>query len=82
MLFMDGDGTDSTYRTAHRGLRLDDRRVIEDAVHMSSKDSQLVQMADHVAWCANAAVDAHPRVDLAANWYRTYHAGRDPRRGA
>lgn len=41
MIFMDGDGSDSSYRTTHRGLATADRRVIEDAIHIDSAGSQL-----------------------------------------
>lgn len=81
LLFMDGDGRDHTYRTAHRNLRLAERRVIEDAIHLDSKDSQLVQMADHVAWCANAWIDRPRRNEFAHDWYTKYLAERDPARG-
>lgn len=52
MVFMDGDGSDGSYRTTHRSLKLAQRRVIEDAVFLDSHGSQLVQMADLVAWTA------------------------------
>lgn len=80
LVFMDGDGSDTSYRSTHRGLRLQDRRVIEDAVHLDSRDSQLVQMADLVAWSANAHVDPHPGNRFAWDWYSTHLAERDPRR--
>jgi len=80
LLFMDGDGTDTTYRDSHRGLRLDERRVIEDPVYTDSRHSQLMQMADHVAWCANATIDQHQGSAFAAGWYDTYLAERDPTR--
>lgn len=80
LLFMDGDGHDHTYRTAHRNLSLDNRRVIEDAIHLDSKDSQLVQMADHVAWCANACIERPQRSEFAHEWYAAYLAERDPAR--
>lgn len=80
LVFMDGDGTDTSYRSTHRRLRLSDRRVIEDAIHTNSKDSQLVQMADLVAWSANAHIDRHEHNKFAWEWYTTYLAERDPRR--
>lgn len=46
MIFMDGDGADGSCRTARRGLALAERRVIEDAIHIDSAGSQLIQMAD------------------------------------
>ncbi|WP_136035569.1 DUF3800 domain-containing protein [Microbacterium sp. K35] len=80
IVFMDGDGSDSSYRTAHRGLKLDQRRVLEDAIHLDSKHSQLEQMADLVAWSAYAAVDRHPGNEFAWEWYGDFLAERDPRR--
>nr|WP_255433846.1 DUF3800 domain-containing protein [Tessaracoccus sp. MC1865] len=77
---MDGDGSDSIYRTTHRGLSLGQRRVIEDAIYLDSSHSQLVQMADLVAWCAHVVADPHPKNEFAANWYHQYLAARDPRR--
>lgn len=80
MVFMDGDGSDSSYRSTHRSLKLTDRRVIEDAVHIDSRISQLVQMADLEAWSANAHVDRHQGNEFAWGWYATHLAERDPRR--
>lgn len=75
---MDGDGSDSSYRSTHRSLQLSHRRVIEDAVHLDSSSSQLVQMADLVAWSANAHLTRHPKSEFAWDWYSTYLAERDP----
>lgn len=80
MVFMDGDGSDSSYRATHRSLSLSDRRVIEDAIHLDSRSSQLVQMADLVAWCANSHHDRHTGNEFAWEWYSTYLAERDPLR--
>jgi hypothetical protein len=80
LVFMDGDGTDSSYRTTHRGLALAQRQVIEDAIHIDSSNSQLLQMADLVAWSANVTIDQHPKNEFAAQWYRDYLSERDPRR--
>lgn len=80
LIVMDGDGSDASYRTTHRGLDLRRRRVIEDAIHIDSKVSQLVQMADLVAWSANTHLDRHTRNQFAWNWYEEYLAERDPHR--
>lgn len=80
LLFMDGDGRDPMYRTAHRELRLAQRRVVEDAIHLDSRGSQLVQMADHVAWSANAMLDPNPAHAFAADWYARHLSERDPMR--
>ncbi len=80
LVFMDGDGSDPSYRTAHRDLQLNERRVIEDAIHMDSRASQLVQMADLVAWSAHAAVSRHGGSKFAWDWYQTHLSERDPAR--
>ena len=80
MVFMDGDGSDTTYRAAHRNLKLSARRVIEDAVLTDSKHSQLVQMADLVAWSANAHIEPHRGNQYAWDWYTQYLSERDPKR--
>lgn len=74
---MDGDGSDTSYRSTHRGLKLAQRRVIEDAIHTDSKHSQLIQMADLVAWSANSSIDRHHGNQFAWDWYDTYLAERD-----
>jgi len=80
MVFMDGDGSDTTYRAAHRNLKLSARRVIEDAVLTDSKHSQLVQMADLVAWSANAHIEPHRGNEFAWDWYTKFLSERDPQR--
>lgn len=81
IIFMDGNGTDPSYRSAHRSLKLAHRRVIEDVVHLDSGNSQLIQMADLVAWCANVHIDRHSRNEFAWDWYDTYLSERDSCRG-
>ena len=77
---MDGDGSDTSYRKTHRSLKLSQRRLIEDALHIDSRSSQLVQMADLVAWSANSAIDQHASNEFAWNWYGEYLSERDPSR--
>ncbi|MBD9698531.1 hypothetical protein IGS67_03350 [Flavimobilis sp. GY10621] len=72
----------------HLGLEeLDDRRlsrgtrsVIEDPIYTDSRTPQLMQMADHVAWCANASIAQVPKRSFAHDWYREYLSPRDPER--
>jgi hypothetical protein len=80
MIFMDGDGADGSCRTARRGLALAERRVIEDAIHIESAGSQLIQMADLVAWCANTTIDRHEKNVFAAEWSNDHLSERDPNR--
>ncbi|SDQ62403.1 Protein of unknown function [Curtobacterium sp. UNCCL20] len=80
MLFMDGNGTDHSYRTAHRQLQLDVRRIIEDPLMIDSASSHLVQMADLAAWCAYVAVERPRRHEFAWSWYEDHLSVRDPHR--
>lgn len=81
LIFVDGNGTDSSYRTAHRGLKLDHRRILEDPIMTDSAMSQLVQIADLIAWCAFVATEKHPSHAFAWDWYDEFLAVRDPFRG-
>lgn len=78
MVFMDGDGSDTSFRQVHRALSRGTRRVIEDPIYTDSKSSQLMQMADHVAWCANASIARIPKHQFAHDWYRDHLSLRDP----
>ncbi|MGO1384738.1 MAG: DUF3800 domain-containing protein [Candidatus Corynebacterium faecigallinarum] len=80
IIFMDGDGSDHRYRQVHRDLPLGQRKIIEDAIPVDSSISQLVQMADLVAWVANVTVDQHPKNAFAGSWYADYLSERDPNR--
>ena len=77
LVFMDGDGTDKTYRDAHRRLPRASHRIIEDPIYTDSKTSQLVQMADHVARCAFTAIAQAPGHEFAHRWYEQHLAVRD-----
>jgi hypothetical protein len=50
MAVVDGNGSDGSHKTAHRALKLDVRRIIEDPWHQDSQLSQFVQMADVAAY--------------------------------
>ncbi|MGL5406275.1 MAG: DUF3800 domain-containing protein [Propionibacteriaceae bacterium] len=76
LIFMDGDGSDSTYRDAHRRLPRQSRRIVEDPIPQDSKASQLMQMADLVAWTANAHLDPPPKLVEAESWWETYLSAR------
>lgn len=75
------DGDDPHYRAAHRLLKLDERHLLEDPFSHDSKVSQLTQIADLIAYCANLTLDRHPGNEFGWEWYATYLAGRDPRGG-
>lgn len=55
----------SVYRTAQWNLKLDQRRVIEAALHLNSQHSQLKQTADLVAWESVRLAQPPPRNHLA-----------------
>lgn len=80
MVFMDGDGSDPSYRAVHRRLSRGTRSIIEDPIYTDSKTSQLMQMADHVAWCANASIAQVPKHAFAHTWYQDHLGLRDPAR--
>lgn len=80
MVFIDGDGSDTSYRDVHRQLPRSSRRIVEDPIAQDSKVSQLVQMADLVAWSANVHLNPHPRNAFAHTWYAEYLSTRDLQR--
>jgi hypothetical protein len=71
-VFMDGNGTDPTYRKAHRALKLKDRRIIEDPLFQGSHLSQMVQMADLTAWSSYQGLRRHPSRSFAWTWYEDH----------
>lgn len=76
-IFMDGDGTDTTYQRAHRGLPLKGRRILEDPLFQLSHVSQWVQMADLVAWTTYQSILKYPGKELPASWYGKHLRTRD-----
>lgn len=76
-VFMDGDGSDPSYRQAHRTLKLGSRRIIEDPLFQGSHLSQLVQMADMAAWTAYQSILKHPAKRFCHTWYDQYLGGSD-----
>jgi len=76
-VFMDGDGSDPSYRRAHRALKLGNRRIIEDPLFQGAHLSQLVQMADMTAWTAYQSLLKHPGKKFCHDWYARYLGGSD-----
>jgi hypothetical protein len=74
---MDGDGSDPTYLRAHRNLKLDTRRILEDPYFQSSNVSQWVQMADLVAWTTYQSILKFPGKEIPAGWYDKHLRARD-----
>ncbi|NQX34734.1 DUF3800 domain-containing protein [Herbiconiux sp. VKM Ac-2851] len=77
IISMDGNGTDPTYFDTHRSLELDTRHIIEDPTFHDSRRSQLVQMADLVAYTAFMSLNRHPGNKFAWNWHANYLAASD-----
>jgi Protein of unknown function (DUF3800) len=68
IVIVDGQDEDATYWSAHRDLSLANRRVIEDPWMQPSHASQLIQMADVVAYAAHQQLTADGRRSM-ADWY-------------
>jgi hypothetical protein len=77
LVFIDGNGNDQIFMKAHRKLARTNRLILEDPIHMNSKHSQFIQMADLVAWTAFAEVHESRDVRFAKNWYSEYLSSRD-----
>ncbi len=69
MVFMDGDGTATSYYNAHRALKLAHRNIIEDPLFLPAHRSAWVQMADLVAWTAYQSLLRHAGKRFAWQWY-------------
>ncbi|RJQ83431.1 DUF3800 domain-containing protein [Pseudonocardiaceae bacterium YIM PH 21723] len=69
MIIMDGDGTNPSYRQAHRELTLATRSMIEDPVFQVSHMSQLIQLSDLVAYAAYQHILQAPTKRAMWNWY-------------
>ncbi|RLY95085.1 hypothetical protein CWC38_07495 [Kocuria tytonicola] len=78
LIGMDGNGSDRAYFNAHRALPLATRHVIEDPMFHDSKQSQLMQMADLVAYSAFCHLNRHQGNEFAWEWYEQYLTPRGP----
>lgn len=74
VIVIDGDGTDPTYRSAHRQLKLATRSVIEDPFFHGGHQSQWVQMADITAYTAYMRLAGIADKKQMAGWYEEYLA--------
>jgi len=75
IIVMDGNGTDPSYRRAHRNLKLATRSIIEDPAFQPSHESQFVQMADLVAYVSYQHLLRAPNRRFMSAWFPTYLAG-------
>lgn len=80
LISMDGNA-EPAYISAHRSLKLDTRHVIEDPMFHDSRRSQWTQMADLVAWTAQAHVNPHGGNEFAWRWYEDFLIEKDPMHG-
>jgi hypothetical protein len=65
MLVVDGlQDNGGHLRASHRALSIAKRRVVEDASHRRSSDSQLLQMADCCAYAALQSIQAKATLDI------------------
>lgn len=71
-MFVDGDGSDPRYFTAHRELKLAGRHIIEDPLFQYSHRSQWVQMADMVAYAAYQHLARYRGKEFAWSWYERH----------
>lgn len=66
---MDGDVSDGSYITAHRGLLLSTRSLVEDPAFQHSSRSQWVQLADLIAYAAYQSLQRADEKRFAWDWY-------------
>lgn len=69
IIIMDGDGSDDSYRSAHRRLPLSRRSLVEDPGFQHSSQSQWIQLADLIAYSAYQSLAEIPTKDFAWGWY-------------
>jgi len=79
LLVLDGDGSDISFRGGHRRLPLASRRLLEDPLYQRSHSTQLIQMADLVAFAGYQSLLRAPEKRFAWDWYTTFLTSRDPR---
>lgn len=72
MAVVDGNGSDGSHKAAHRALKLDLRRIVEDPWHQDSQLSQFVQMADVAAYMVFQAHRARDSRKPLWGWMRRY----------
>jgi hypothetical protein len=72
VLVVDGDGRQRYHKVAHRLLKLDSRRIVEDPWHQDSAASQLVQMADLASYSVFQAHELYEHRDYMWGWMAKY----------
>jgi len=77
LLILDGDGSDAGFTQGHRTLPLQTRNLVEDPLYQRSHSSQLIQMADLVAFSGYQSLLRHEEKHFAWNWYSDHLQPRD-----
>lgn len=81
LLVLDGDGSDISFSQGHRTLPLRTRRLLEDPLYQRSHSSQLIQMADLIAFAGYQSLLQNPEKQFAWSWYSSYLAAKDVNSG-
>ncbi len=69
LIVLDGDGSDPTYRLAHRDLKLATRSLLEDPLFQGAHHSQWIQMADLIAYSAYMHLARIPAKQHTWEWH-------------
>lgn len=84
LLVLDGDGSDGSdgsFSHGHRTLPLKTRHLLEDPLYQRSHSSQLIQIADLIAFAGYQSLLRHPEKNFAWQWYGSYLAAKDVNSG-
>jgi hypothetical protein len=79
LIIIDGNGTDTGYRPAHRCLDSRERHIIEDPFFHAAHANAMLQIADIVAHTAYLSLARNPDREFAWGWYREHLSDTDPR---
>lgn len=77
ILVVDGEDSDQEHKKAHRRLKLDQRRILEDPWKQDSKHSQLVQMADLAAYTLFQGHQLNKKREFMWPWMAKYLHDRE-----
>ncbi|POX56354.1 hypothetical protein C3489_04655 [Streptomyces sp. Ru71] len=77
VVIVDGDGTETALRHAHRRLPDPGRRVVGDPVFLAARTSQLLQAADMVAYAAFQTVAKRENRRFMWDWFGSVLPGAD-----
>ncbi|MFD8202147.1 DUF3800 domain-containing protein [Streptomyces sp. NPDC059701] len=75
VVIVDGDGTESALRRAHRALPDDTRHIIGDPVFRPARDLGLLQGADMLAYSAYQSIAKHPSRAFMWHWFGSTFPG-------